>query len=402
MYYRWRVFSLLNGDTLRRWKQEPFQMFEGGPFWVPPVPPSVRERSEREREEREREERDSKPIILRDPSPEPDPSQPIDLVARFRGRPLADEARDHLEGLLRALTIERSSIREAMGVALDHSESAPEIVEILTDSLTILKTPVLSKIARLFLVSDILHNIHGVPNGSLFRTAFEETLLSVFISFRHKYQTISGRITQQNLKERVLKVLKVWSDGCIYPQDKLKSWYDAFTDLSQPPPELPDSETVAPAGPVAFKQKEKSEEKKEPEQAWKKEEKLQEQTPKKVEDFDDLDGEPLDDLDGEPLDDDDLDGETLSDSDLKKSKWDDDDIDGVPIEVEVIEKHSATKEVLDDRTRELYRQLEIRVTELEDSLEAQGLPQTEIDRKVTAYRQQQLNEINTKTKKITK
>jgi U2-associated protein SR140 len=51
---------------------------------------------------------------------------------------------------------------EAMGFALDHAESAPEIVEVLTDSLTILKTSVLSKIARLFLVSDILHNIQGL------------------------------------------------------------------------------------------------------------------------------------------------------------------------------------------------------------------------------------------------
>lgn len=115
--------------------------------------------------------------------------------------------------MLRTITIERSSILEAMGFALDHAESAPEvtvanedsfsfikIVEVITDSLTILKTPVLTKVARLYLVSDILHNIQSAPNGSLFRSAFEETLLSVFKSFREKYQTISGRITQQNLK----------------------------------------------------------------------------------------------------------------------------------------------------------------------------------------------------------
>lgn len=43
-----------------------------------------------------------------------------------------------------------------------------QVVEILTESLTILKTPVLTKIARLFLVSDILHNIHGISLIGIF------------------------------------------------------------------------------------------------------------------------------------------------------------------------------------------------------------------------------------------
>jgi hypothetical protein len=35
-YYRWRLFSLANGDELLRWRTEPFQMIAGGPRWVPP------------------------------------------------------------------------------------------------------------------------------------------------------------------------------------------------------------------------------------------------------------------------------------------------------------------------------------------------------------------------------
>ena len=30
-YYRWRLFSLASGDTLRAWRVEPFVMVEGGP-----------------------------------------------------------------------------------------------------------------------------------------------------------------------------------------------------------------------------------------------------------------------------------------------------------------------------------------------------------------------------------
>jgi U2-associated protein SR140 len=82
-----------------------------------------------------------------------------------------------------------------------------KIVEVISESLTILKTPILLKIARLYLISDILHNSRSVPNGSLFRIAFEETLLMIFISLRHKYQTIKSRATQQTFKVEKIYLL---------------------------------------------------------------------------------------------------------------------------------------------------------------------------------------------------
>jgi RNA recognition motif. (a.k.a. RRM, RBD, or RNP domain) len=36
VYYRWRVHSLLNGDTETRWRTAPFATEEGGPLWNPP------------------------------------------------------------------------------------------------------------------------------------------------------------------------------------------------------------------------------------------------------------------------------------------------------------------------------------------------------------------------------
>lgn len=162
----------------------------------------------------------------------------------------------------------------------------------------------------------------------------------------------------------MLKVLRVWSDQCIYPQDKLKLWYDAFTDLSQPPPEDASADgAVVPKGPVAFTK-----------------ENVYDKGPNgKAEQkhYDDIDGEPLsdngpitfteqtpkrtvvisdDDIDGEPFDD--LDGEPLSSEENKaKPKWDDDDLDGVPIDEEEVvptttQSQSLYKQ-LDDRTHGL-------------------------------------------------
>ncbi len=36
IYYRWRVYSYLQGDGDKNYRQEPFQMVRNGTFWYPP------------------------------------------------------------------------------------------------------------------------------------------------------------------------------------------------------------------------------------------------------------------------------------------------------------------------------------------------------------------------------
>ena len=49
--------------------------------------------------------------------------------------------RDHFEDLLRTLTPERTKIGDAMIWAIDHAESADEIIDCISESLSILQTP---------------------------------------------------------------------------------------------------------------------------------------------------------------------------------------------------------------------------------------------------------------------
>lgn len=53
--------------------------------------------------------------------------------------------RDKLEEMLRGLTPRRGDIAEAMLFCLNHAEAAEEIVECITESLSILKTPLPKK-----------------------------------------------------------------------------------------------------------------------------------------------------------------------------------------------------------------------------------------------------------------
>ncbi|KAH0923403.1 hypothetical protein HID58_023421 [Brassica napus] len=187
-YYVWRLYSFAQGDTLQRWRTEP---------WIPPPLP-VTKSLEHDKES-------------------------TDTYAAGRSRreeverTLTDPQRDEFEDMLRALTLERSQIKEAIGFALDNADAAEEVVEVLTESLTLKETSIPTKVARLLLVSDILHNSSvPVKNASAYRTKFEAALPDIMESFNDLYRSITGRITAEALKERVLKVLQVWADWFLF------------------------------------------------------------------------------------------------------------------------------------------------------------------------------------------
>lgn len=196
-YYVWRLYTFAQGDTLQRWRTEPFIMITGSGRWIPPPLPVPK-------------------------SPEHEMEHGTTYAAgRTRRveleRTLTDPQRDEFEDMLRALTLERSQIKTAMGFALDNADAAGEIVEVLTESLTLKETPIPTKVARLMLVSDVLHNSSApVKNASAYRTKFEATLPDIMESFNDLYRGVTGRITAEALKERVLKVLQVWADWFLF------------------------------------------------------------------------------------------------------------------------------------------------------------------------------------------
>ncbi|GAB2279962.1 Protein rrc1 [Dionaea muscipula] len=196
-YYVWRLYSFAQGDTLQRWRTEPFIMITGSGRWIPPPIPTAKSPDL---------EKESGSTFAAGRSRRVEPE-----------RTLTDSQRDQFEDMLRALTLERSQIKEAMGFALDNADAAGEVVEVLTESLTLKETAIPTKVARLMLVSDILHNSSApVKNASAYRTKFEATLPDIMESFNDLYRSITGRITAEALKERLLKVLQVWSDWFLF------------------------------------------------------------------------------------------------------------------------------------------------------------------------------------------
>ncbi|CAB1340873.1 unnamed protein product [Coregonus sp. 'balchen'] len=299
VYYRWKLYSILQGEAPTKWRTEEFCMFKNGSMWrPPPLNPYLHGNFEEGEGPEEEEEEPGKKGCLK------------------------EEERDQLEEMLRALTPRKGDIAEAMLFCLMHAEAAEEIVECVTESLSILKTPLPKKIARLYLVSDVLYNSSAkVANASYYRKYFETKLCQVFSDLNATYKTIQGHLQSENFKQRVMSCFRAWEDWAVYPDPFLIKLQNIFlglvnlaADKETPTPITVEKPSVEHPGLLA--------------------------QPEPAEDIDgapigeDMDGASLEDVDGVPIG---LDGGTMVDgaplggAPLDGAPLGMDDLDGVPI-----------------------------------------------------------------------
>jgi U2-associated protein SR140 len=234
VYYKWRVYSLTQGDTLQTWRVEPFLMVEGGNRWVPP------------------------PMTVFG-------SKGVVVTAAQRGEgerrktegmmPLEESERGSFESILSMLSLERVDICRAMAFALDNADSADEIADLVLDIFLLQKeddkkntssaTPFSLKIARFYLLSDILYNsgVQGVKNASKYRSKLEERLPDVMESLQLDLMSSQSagqmsRIALETCKRYVSKVLRVWKQWLIFSDDYMNGLHASFeqqiagTDMS--------------------------------------------------------------------------------------------------------------------------------------------------------------------------
>ena len=228
------------GDSERRWSEKPVQISTGSVFLVPPESPKLPGGDDADGDVRKR-----RRSVSRSRSPgrvdrrrrrgsrSPSPNSNRDRESgqrggRDRGRDrdsdrvkyagmtgaqieraraqerslrsnkssLTDEEYDEFRGMLLHLTLSRRDIREAMAFMYDKVESAKELASLLRLSLLSKKTPLPIKIARLYLLSDVLHN-SGAPIkfASNFRVEIQGFLPEVFDDLGKARREIVGRLT---------------------------------------------------------------------------------------------------------------------------------------------------------------------------------------------------------------
>ncbi|XP_016150549.1 U2 snRNP-associated SURP motif-containing protein-like isoform X4 [Sinocyclocheilus grahami] len=290
VYYRWKLYTILQGESPTKWKTEDFRIFKNGSIWrPPPLNPYLHGTPE-------------------DEEHDDDDDDEEDEEGSKKGS-LKDDERDKLEELLRGLTPRKSDIAGAMFFCLARADAAEEIVECIAESLSILKTPLPKKIARLYLVSDVLYNSSAkVANASYYRKFFETKLCQIFSDLNATYKTIQGHLQSENFKQRVMSCFRAWEDWAVYPDPfliKLQNIFlglvslDSEKDTADLLPEQPERSEDVDGAPIVEEE---------------------------------LDGAPFDDVDGMPIDGAPIDGAPLEDLDGMPIKGTDDDLDGVPLD----------------------------------------------------------------------
>jgi len=249
VYYRWRLYSLLQGDTKDKWSTSSFRMFSGGSLWKPPVPNIFTSGMPEELLDEQGALRDPKDEVEVKPRDSRD-ERPEKPEKKEKGPPppgkraLSDKQRDHLEEMLRSLLPDRNAIAEAMVWCIEHAESSEEVIDCLAESLSILETPTVKKIARLFLISDILHNctVKGVANVSFYRTGFQVKMIEISTDLNKTYKNIPARMKAEAFKQRVMACFRAWEDWALYPMDFLIKLQNIFLGLVNTEPEQQEEE----------------------------------------------------------------------------------------------------------------------------------------------------------------
>lgn len=206
IYYRWKIYSIMHGDSQKEWTTKEFRMFIDGSAWKPPVMNNYTN------------------------------GMPDELVVDEAEKlttkgTLSNTQRDRLEDLIRNLTPEGKKIGEVMVFCIEHSEAVEEVADCVMESLSNDSTLIVKRIARLYLISDILHNCAvKVTKASSYRKAFETRLVEIMKQLKLAHDKLEGRLKAEGYKMRVLRTLKAWEDN-IYPKNFMDKLHNTFLGL---------------------------------------------------------------------------------------------------------------------------------------------------------------------------
>jgi len=425
IYYRWRAYSILQGDSPTSYRTRDFRLFKNGSLWrPPPVNPYHMGLDDTDSEDELPYHQDNKSDV----------SGRKDEDKGVKGE-LKEDDRDQLEDMLRSLLPRQKPVGQVMVFCLKHSDCSEEIVECITESLSILETPLTKKIARLYLISDILHNSSAkVANASYYRRHFESKLEQVMLHLHATHRNIQSRLRAEQFKQKVLSCFRAWDDWTIYPDKYLIHLQNTFLGLTGKF-NIPHDDFIAPATPARPTIHE------DPIYT------VGEHIDGTPIDFSNLDGNKLDvaddtdEVDGMPLDGDPLDGvpmdtvkkapppvqtkgfvqskwETVDPDQVEAqamttSKWDllegSGDVDGEPLQDDSGGadggKDSKSEEVsaeLAEARRIRLREIEVKVMKFQDELELgerERKPGVSISRQVQLYREKLMERETEKEKK---
>lgn len=142
---------------------------------------------------------------------------------------LPHDTRVQLWHYLRTITPQRRSIARITGLAMTNTHATDEIAEIMCASVCSPSVPWKTTIARVWAISDVLHNSAlPIPDAWRFRKSFETRLVSVFTELRSLGDAIESRIRRENFKRLVNNIIQVWANWVCFEKDVIEDFRKAY------------------------------------------------------------------------------------------------------------------------------------------------------------------------------
>ncbi|GFE53445.1 RNA binding protein protein [Babesia ovis] len=197
VYYRWKVYSILQGDSETCWSTEPFRIMDGGLLWHPPcvTPCSMSSATQ---------------------------TIPSLSLSQNGLTPLQPSELSRLNQILSSCNTTRGYIGEAMMFIINHGESAVQVTDCLVNAILEDSPTVDKKISRLYILSDVLYNTSAShPFGWLYRTTFEKRIPEIFVNIRDFTKSCQSKIAVQELLHCIDRMLPAWHQWNAYPPEYL-------------------------------------------------------------------------------------------------------------------------------------------------------------------------------------
>ncbi|KAG8869981.1 hypothetical protein FRC20_000529 [Serendipita sp. 405] len=257
-------------------------------------------------------------------------NEEIKEAERISRNRLGNFARKRFEVMLRAMSGKRGEVARSMAFCLEHAEAAPEVANVVISSLLVNETPVPRKIARLHLISDVIHNSAvSLPSAWKYRQEFQNRLGLVFDHLSTIYHSFGGRMTAETFKRQVVAVIAVWDDRIVFPPEQTSIWKDRLDGkeaVKEDTTRGVEKEQALPVFPTVSKFKSAFKPLTDPD--GEQDMDLEDDSITASGDDDNNAVDPPEDIDGAPIQDEEIDGEVLEDIDGAPI----DDIDGAPLD----------------------------------------------------------------------
>lgn len=184
-YYRWRVYSFSQGDTVQNWRTDPFQIFKNGTIYIPPP---------------------LKKKVIRKTD-----------VKKQKNASLNRNQKKKLINILERLSKKRVSICRAMIFCAKHSDASTDVIKIIADFLTDMKQDLLKKVNVMYLLSDLLHNCSNEFYSLWsYRKHVEMELPRIFYFLKKHLKTCDSKVKAKLFVDSVMNLFQVWENWALY------------------------------------------------------------------------------------------------------------------------------------------------------------------------------------------